>query len=76
MEKGFQAWSFHLHRLSDQLMRDEPLSDKNTPEYERACRLVQNNMDASRYLAPALQHFRHFVIPLGDEPPRGLDVAE
>ena len=31
-------------------------------------------MDASRYMAPELQNFCQFVIPLGDEPPRGLAV--
>jgi len=72
MANSLRTWSFQLHRLSDQLIRDEPLPDKNAPEYETARRLIQNNMDASRYMSPELQHFCQFVIPLGDEPPRGL----
>ena len=74
MANSLRTWSFQLHRLSDQLIRDEPLPDSNSKEYQTARRLIQNNMDASRYMSPELQNFCQFVIPLGDEPPRGLAV--
>jgi len=74
MANSLRTWSFQLHRLSDQLIRDESLPDPNSKEYQKARRLIQNNMDASRYMSPELQNFCQFVIPLGDEPPRGLAV--
>jgi len=48
------TWSMQLHRLADQLIKDEPLPDRNSEAYQRDRRLIQNNMDASRYLSPQL----------------------
>lgn len=76
MANSLRTWSFQLHRLSDQLIRDEALPDKSSKEYELSRRLIQNNMDASRYMSPELQNFCQFVIPLGDVPPRGLAVMQ
>ena len=43
------TWSIQLHRLADQLIRDEALPDRNSDVYQRHRRLIQNNMDAARY---------------------------
>jgi len=43
------TWSIQLHRLADQLIRDEALPDRNSEIYQRHRRLIQNNMDAARY---------------------------
>ena len=43
------TWSIQLHRLADQLIRDEPLPNRNSDVYQRHRRLIQNNMDAARY---------------------------
>ena len=40
-----------LHRLADQLIKDEPLPDRSSENYKKSRRLIQNNMDASRYLS-------------------------
>ena len=42
------TWSIQLHRLADQLIRDEALPDRNSDIYQRHRRLIQNNMDAAR----------------------------
>ena len=42
------TWSIQLHRLADQLIRDEPLLNRNSDVYQRHRRLIQNNMDAAR----------------------------
>ena len=42
------TWSIQLHRLADQLIRDEALPDRNSDVYQRHRRLIQNNMDAAR----------------------------
>ena len=42
------TWSIQLHRLADQLIRDEALPDRNSEIYQRHRRLIQNNMDAAR----------------------------
>ena len=45
------TWSMQLHRLADQLIKDEPLPDRSSENYKKSRRLIQNNMDASRYLS-------------------------
>ena len=75
MSNSMLTWSMQLHRLADQLIKDEPLPDRNSDKYAKHRRLIQNNMDASRYLSPQLQNFSKFVIPLGEPPPRRLAVV-
>jgi len=75
MSNSMLTWSMQLHRLADQLIKDEPLPDRNSEKYAKHRRLIQNNMDASRYLSPQLQNFSKFVIPLGEPPPRRLAVV-
>ena len=36
---------------------------------------LQNNMDAARYMAPALQNFAKMIIPLSEPVPRRLIVT-
>ena len=45
------TWSMQLHRLADQLIKDEPFPDRSSENYKKSRRLIQNNMDASRYLS-------------------------
>lgn len=75
MSNSMLTWSMQLHRLADQLIKDEPLPDRNAEQYQKNRRLIQNNMDASRYLSPQLQNFCQFVVPLGETPPRRLAVV-
>jgi hypothetical protein len=59
----------------DDLLRDVPFSDRGDPNYQRQRKLIQNLMDASRYLSPQLQNFCNYIIPLGSSPRRLLSVV-
>ena len=50
MAYSMLTWSIQLQRLADQLIRDEPLPDRTAEIYQRHRRLIQNNMDAARYI--------------------------
>ena len=53
---------------------DRPLQTRDSEEYARARSLIQNAMDAVRHLSHLTQIFSSLVIPLGDEPPRNLNI--
>lgn len=55
---------------------DQPLQSRNSEEYGRARSLIQNAMDAIRNLSHLTQYFSQLVIPLGDEPPRNLNIIQ
>ena len=59
------TWSHQITRLAEQLRADEELPDRNSQVYEEHRRVIQNNMDAARYLGPQLQNFSQFVLPIG-----------
>ena len=67
-------WSHQLTRLGEQLIRDQHLGEHTSAEYQQHRRIIQNNMDAARYLSPQLQYFCQFIIPLGESRPRRLAV--
>jgi len=75
MSESLLTWSHQLKRLGEQLVRDEALPDRDAPEYRDQRRLIQNNMDAARYLSPQLQNFSQFIVPLGESRPRRLAVV-
>ena len=75
MSETMLTWSMQLTRLGEQLVRDEPLPDRNADVYQVHRRLIQNNMDAARYLSPQLQNFSQFIVPLGEQRPRRLSVV-
>ena len=41
MANSLRTWSFQLQHLSDQLIRDDPLPDKQSTEYKKTRRLIQ-----------------------------------
>ena len=41
MANTMRTWSFQLHHMSDQLIRDDPLPEKNSEEYQTARRMIQ-----------------------------------
>ena len=55
---------------------DRPLQSRSSDEYSRARSLIQNAMDAIRNLSHLTQYFSQLVIPLGDEPPRNLNIIQ
>jgi hypothetical protein len=70
------TWSHQITRLAEQLRADEELPDRNSQVYEEHRRVIQNNMDAARYLGPQLQNFSQFVLPIGSQTPRRLGVIQ
>jgi len=68
-----REYAVELSRLSDLLVRDPAIENDTVKEDIR--RLVQNNMDATRYLSPYLQNMTKMCIPLIAEPPRTLLVT-
>jgi len=75
MANAIQNYSFLMARLSDDLVRDQPFESRDSVEYQRNRRLIQNLMDAARYLGPELENFCNYVIPLGSPPRRVLSVV-
>jgi len=67
-------YGIELHKLSDHLIRDEVL-EKGSKQYNNSKKSIQNNMDAARYMAPALQNFAKMIIPLSEPVPRRLVVT-
>ena len=67
--------SKYIRYLKDDLVRDQALASRSSSEFQRQRRLIQNTMDAARYLSPELQNFCNFIIPLGTPPRRILSVV-
>jgi len=74
MSESLLVWSHQLTRLGNQLVRDQNLDDRNSMEYQRHRRNIQNNMDAAKYLSSELQNFCTFMVPLNESRPRRLGV--
>ena len=70
-----RQWALELNRLSDVMIRDVDVTN-DADARENLRRLIQNNMDAARYLHPYLQNLTQFCIPLNVAPPRRLIVSE
>ena len=62
LAKTVRNMAIELNTLSDLLIRDPDMSLESR---ERARRLVQNNMDAARYMYPYLKNFTKISVPLG-----------
>ena len=67
-------WALELNSLSDYLVRDPEFY--NNQEREEVRRLIQNNMDTSRYAHPYLTNLTKIALPLQMTPPRTLMVQE
>ena len=76
MANSLITWAVQLHRLSDQLIRDEQVTDSESEKFKKARRLIQNNMDAARYMAQELSTFSQLVIPLKENPPRRITIMK
>ena len=62
-------WSHQLNELGEILKEDKAFGpDRTAPEYARARKCIQNNMDASRYAASMFSAISRFVIPLAQQP--------
>lgn len=73
MAETMLLYSHQLHEFGTQLVEDKNLN-RNSVEYQRARRRIQNNMDAARYVSPELSNFAKFQIPLQRQSPRSLNV--
>ena len=64
LSRDLLTWSNCLSQLGLQLQEDSALpNDRNSDVFQMARRRIQNNMDACRYLAPALYYIsRHKII--------------
>ena len=51
MANSLRTWSFQLHHLSDQLIRDDPLPDKQSTEYQKTRRLIQVSSNSYKLLS-------------------------
>ena len=67
--------SLNLSRLGHRLVKDQTLTP-HSHEYERYKRLIQNVMDATRYMGPLFKSLSKFVIPLASNSPRPISVRE
>ena len=65
-----------MERLGKLLVQDRRLPDRECEDYGTHRRLIQNNMDAARYLSPQLRNFSEFIIPVAEERPRRLGVIQ
>jgi len=74
MTNSLLVWSSQLERLGKLLVEDRRLPDRECEDYGYHRRLIQNNMDAARYLSPQLRNYADFIIPLAEERPRRLGV--
>lgn len=65
-------WSEQLHKTADILVADPRYGD-NVDQLNTDRRLIDNNMQAARYLTPVIKHLTNFIIPIdrtGDNPRR------
>lgn len=65
-------WSEQLHKTADVLVADPRYGD-NVHKLNMDRRLIDNNMQAARYLTPVIKHLTNFIIPIdrtGDNPRR------
>jgi len=65
-------WSEQLHKTADVLVADPRYGD-NVDQLNMHRRLIDNNMQAARYLTPVIKHLTNFIIPIdrtGDNPRR------
>jgi len=74
MAESVKQYALEISRLSNLLIMDPVFTDAE--KLENARRLVQNNIDAARYLYPYLQNFSTFAIPLSQSTPRKLMIYE
>ena len=56
MTNSLLVWSSQLERLGKLLVEDRRLPDRECEDYGYHRRLIQNNMDAARYLSPQLRN--------------------
>lgn len=69
MSNTMMLWSHQLEELGNLLIADPELpSDRSSTTYQQARRLIQNNLDACRYISPQMSQFAKFVIPLARDP--------
>ena len=74
MSETMLTWVMQLQRLGKQLIEDKELPDVRSESYETCRRLIQNNMDAARYLGPQFQNYSGFICHLASSRPRKLSV--
>lgn len=65
-------WSEQLHKTADVLVADPRYGD-DVNRLHRHRNLIDNNMQAARYLTPVIKHLTNFIIPIdrtGENPRR------
>ncbi|CAG5094291.1 Oidioi.mRNA.OKI2018_I69.XSR.g13427.t1.cds [Oikopleura dioica] len=64
-------WSSQLHRTADVLYAD-PRYGNDVDRLDKDRRLIDNNMQAARYLSPIIKHLTNVIIPIdrGENPRR------
>merc|ERR1712081_11722 len=71
ISKPLTSRQYFIYCIRQTILRN---LNRNSVEYQRARRRIQNNMDASRYVSPELSNFAKFQIPLQRQSPRSLNV--
>jgi len=65
-----------LGDLGQTLKSDNTPTDRNSAEYQRSRRQIQNTMDALRYAGPACTALSKFVVPIAQPAPRPLRIVQ
>jgi hypothetical protein len=65
-----------LGDLGENLKSDATSTDRNSVEYQRSRRQIQNTMDALRYAGPACTALSKFVVPIAQPAPRPLRIVQ
>lgn len=71
---GISRFPARLRELQQFLEEDRLLASRESPEYAQARSLIQNAMDATRFLSQITQYFSQLIVPLGEVPPRNLNI--
>ena len=65
-----------LADLGGSLKTDDCPTNRNSIEYQRSRRQIQNTMDALRYAGPACTALSKFVVPIAQPAPRPLRIVQ
>ena len=74
LASGIERFPAGLRELQQFLEEDRRLASRDTDEYAQARSLIQNAMDATRFLSQITSSFAQLIVPLGETPPRNLNI--
>ena len=65
-----------LNDFGQNLKNDSTPTDRNSIEYQKSRRQIQNTMDSLRYAGPACTALSKFVVPIAQPAPRPLRIVQ